>query len=746
MPFSLSVDTLRQKLRDRTRRSRSGAGERLPHLIKSSNPQPGLEDLRAQSDEACVECESSQQTLPGLPPRPEAREVQLIKSRSATNVTLTATSIIDEISAEPIQALLAPANTQHSHLFHSASTGDLPQLDASTEENAGAAAAPAHTINYELAKLWVRHCEENHGDKCSRRELNPMHVNEVEIILIDVRRKCLVTATTAFRYFALSYVWGSVSQLQTQRSNFDSLTAHHALQRHKHAIPKVIKDAMQAVSLLGETHLWVDSLCIIQDDATAKHHQIANMARIYSSAVLTIVAVAARDANSSLPGVVPGTRWPRSWNSGQCQLNRPLRPDLVLKAIDRSLYVSRGWTFQERHLSKRCLYFLDEQIYFQCRTELWCEEPPLNMWVLPRLALDSKKLDFGLNIMTRAPEWAENIRQKEWDRAFAFYAEIILEYSWKRLSYPYDIIDAFSGVLDALEQYSGWTFLNGLPDALFDYALLWAPADITERRPPPPGQPKYYFPSWSWCGWIGGVDFNVIFDFALQDLRSCVEKLGHRYGNSSSLLPVRRSITGIWHEILEGVICRYVTATSYQDTRPETQLPLDLETDQTLGHFLNLDVEMIKAESFEFEDMPSWWRDTVSTPFADKRATNIQRGVWIRRKGMSTVGGLLFGIDLSSLEQFSQSSLWFALLSQSTKAGGICFEKEGISNDKKAQHDYREWMNGDGERWKIYNVILMQGVWDADMSLYYYERVAIGQLNRGTWDTGNPKEETIWLG
>jgi len=54
---------------------------------------------------------------------------------------------------------------------------------------------------------------------------------------------------------------------------------------------------------MGERYLWVDALCIIQDDSMDKEWQIARMGSIYSSAVFTIVAACGVDADAGLPGV-----------------------------------------------------------------------------------------------------------------------------------------------------------------------------------------------------------------------------------------------------------------------------------------------------------------------------------------------------------------------------------------------------------------------------------------------------------
>ncbi|EON68494.1 hypothetical protein W97_07704 [Coniosporium apollinis CBS 100218] len=419
-----------RRLRDERRRRKSDASE---GSLSSSDPRNDPGDLRAQLEQAHIEFEEPQTQLSEPPPETEAGKAQLLESHSATDLINPPTGISDEVPARPIQGLLAPPNGQHNQVHHSASTGALPRQGPYTEEYARTVAASADTINYDHVNLWIQYCEQHHGAKCSRRELDSLCTNEVDIILIDVRRKCLVRSTTASRYFAPSYVWGSVSQLQATTSNFESLTVHQALQHHSRAIPKVIKDAMEAMYSLGETYLWVDSLCILQDDVSVKHHQIANMAAIYSGAVLTIATVAARNANSSLP-------------------------------------------------------------------ELWCKEPPLETGILSRLTLNSNDLDSGLSLLARAPGWVENIRKKEWNQAFAFYVEIIHEYSWKRLSYSYDVMNAFSGILSALEECFGWSFPHGLPEALFDYALMWVPADVVERRPHAPPGPNRHFPSWSWCG------------------------------------------------------------------------------------------------------------------------------------------------------------------------------------------------------------------------------------------------------
>lgn len=68
-------------------------------------------------------------------------------------------------------------------------------------------------------------------------------------------------------------------------------------------IPRPANDAMILCKEMGERYLWVDALCIIQDDSMDKEWQIARIGSIYSSAVFTIVAACGVDADAGLPGV-----------------------------------------------------------------------------------------------------------------------------------------------------------------------------------------------------------------------------------------------------------------------------------------------------------------------------------------------------------------------------------------------------------------------------------------------------------
>jgi hypothetical protein len=77
------------------------------------------------------------------------------------------------------------------------------------------------TRRYELIRYWIRKCEDNYGEACSR--LFAINLGIPNFYLIDVRDRRLVASSTDCRYVALSYVWGDEPFFSTKTSNIESL-------------------------------------------------------------------------------------------------------------------------------------------------------------------------------------------------------------------------------------------------------------------------------------------------------------------------------------------------------------------------------------------------------------------------------------------------------------------------------------------------------------------------------------------
>lgn len=110
-------------------------------------------------------------------------------------------------------------------------------------------------------------------------------------------------------------------------------------------LPRTIRDAIEAVKMMGMRYLWVDQYCIPQLDGPAKTHQIGQMHLIYKCAYATIVATYGSDAYSGLPGVsLPRRPQPQVTFNSRTLTSTISDPQ---KGVLSSIWCSRGWTYQE---------------------------------------------------------------------------------------------------------------------------------------------------------------------------------------------------------------------------------------------------------------------------------------------------------------------------------------------------------------------------------------------------------------
>lgn len=170
-------------------------------------------------------------------------------------------------------------------------------------------ATDGQRVNTAQLKQWLNNCDHNHGSVCnSYRGSGPRYAVDLPIILIDVVDDCLVEATSATKYLTLSYVWGAAEIPKTLRLNYAARFQKGGL---GDLFPPTIGDAIALVQSLGERFLWVDALCIVQDDKVGMQNDIKQMDIIYGKAYANIVAVNGPSAGAGLSGVNSTIRLPQ---------------------------------------------------------------------------------------------------------------------------------------------------------------------------------------------------------------------------------------------------------------------------------------------------------------------------------------------------------------------------------------------------------------------------------------------------
>ncbi|CZR67555.1 uncharacterized protein PAC_17454 [Phialocephala subalpina] len=352
-------------------------------------------------------------------------------------------------------------------------------------------------VNFGLCRKWLRTCRKCHANTCHRETAN---LPEMGLKLIDINNRCIIKALADAKYAALSYVWGNAKQLMFLEETALRLTTAGGLSEKHSDIPKTIQDAMTVAARLNFDYLWIDALCIEQDKGNPdKSRQIAQMDKVYSCASVTIVSTGS-DANTEIPGLRSPSRTPNQTvhTLGNIQLITSL-PTLS-QALKSSRWDHRGWTLQEKALSKRLLIFTESQVYWHCNAAIYAEDTNLE------LSKDTRSLT---QIVDHYEEYSDELRliykpspKISADRQ---YDSLVRSYMTRDLTVQVDAINAFTGILNALEPKLG-TPHWGLPTKKFDGALLWRiDGHFPDRRRDKPPV-EHQFPSWSWAGWIGGED------------------------------------------------------------------------------------------------------------------------------------------------------------------------------------------------------------------------------------------------
>ncbi|KAJ0121981.1 hypothetical protein J7T55_002492 [Diaporthe amygdali] len=400
----------------------------------------------------------------------------------------------------------------------------------------------SETFDPTRAKLWVQNCRDTHESTCNEN-CEAIH----GLRAIDCETLRIVHIETGALWVALSYVWGhDISQVRSDDLQTGTLPR---------GISKTVQHAIEVTKGLGYRFLWVDRYCINQQDERDKCDLISKMDMIYRGADLTIVAAAGDDEHFGLPGVGTTERKKQKVIELDCCTILSTGPDPVYET-KRSRWWSRGWTFQEGLLSRRRLIFTEHQSWFECYEEGWMEAlGGLELLKHPeaQLAQASRKIGKSLNAWFLSYYRLLSVYYDELER-FASgkiisrlqqMSLIIRAYSERNLTFDRDSLNAIAGVYryfrhadPPVAHVFGIPFIPSLmspsgreaAERFMFYFLSWFHLkDAAPRR-------RQHFPSWTWAGWAGPVDFMA--DVGLEYGQSIMQGMRHlRFEVNGQVIP-----------------------------------------------------------------------------------------------------------------------------------------------------------------------------------------------------------------
>ena len=350
-------------------------------------------------------------------------------------------------------------------------------------------------IDLRTLHAWLKACDTEHTGYC---KIPPWSAASGPQWLIDVDNSCLVPAHAGCSYAALSYVWGQVETLRTTKYNLSFLQEPMSLRAHDSYLPRVIKDTEQLVRLLGIAYLWVDCLCIVQDDEESLQHEIDRMGDIYQNAYVVVAAANGWDANQGLRGI-PYVTEPRSLAASD--LHNMSRDFKNLERLPKPFWYTRGWTFQEMVLARRLIVFHYQFVFWHCnqdaRHEFSIDRSPIS---------NTNREVRGITRMCRE---VDEFIPHSWPDVYQFM-DHVKHYNRRTIRYPEDALRAFSGLLTSWNRSFDGGFICGLPQMFFDDALLWQgnTALVRRRHSGRPARGAIFPPSWSWVGWQGEIDIQ----------------------------------------------------------------------------------------------------------------------------------------------------------------------------------------------------------------------------------------------
>lgn len=369
--------------------------------------------------------------------------------------------------------------------------------------------------NLAIASRWLQECLSNHqGEHASCESLGPValptRLIDVGASATTLREPFLVeTKGETGTYAALSYCWGDPSEhppLKTTRQNIEE----HKIAMPLASMPKTLQDAIFLAVYLGLQYIWIDAICIIQDDPDDWASETEHLDQIFSNATVTFAADHGEGSSSGLFVVDQKIGEPPQElqldGRTVCVRNNGERnhfhgPSTAPTTNDEPLN-HRAWTMQESMQSNRILRYPGLEMIWSCRSFDVCacrrNKPRLHAGKTETYQRNETESDADYeNRML----WLKHSIREQWH-------QVIRIFSSRDIRYQSDYLPAFGGVaktfFSLVRTRLGYEdrYIAGMWESALPLGLLWQSSEFKKRRRPR----EWRAPSWSWASVEALVD------------------------------------------------------------------------------------------------------------------------------------------------------------------------------------------------------------------------------------------------
>lgn len=297
------------------------------------------------------------------------------------------------------------------------------------------------------------------------------------------------------RYLTLSHCWGGYMPERLSTTNIEDF----GQQIPFNTLSQTFQDAILVTRELNHQYIWIDSLCIIQDNLSDWHSESSQMGEIYTNSYCNLSASASKDGTQGL------FRYRNPYMNRLEQLPLKIYRDYPRQLfplwdtstwfdnIERSPLNLRGWVCQERFMSPCNLHFGMEQLFWECKNFSACESFPRGFSrrigkIDPADTKEQISKSVGIHHDT-----SDN-HAKVWDT-------LLGNYTGSKVSFAQDKLIAFAGLAAVWAKFSNDEYLAGLWRSRLPRDLLW----YTSHPRNDNEHPEYVAPSWSWASMDGEV-------------------------------------------------------------------------------------------------------------------------------------------------------------------------------------------------------------------------------------------------